>query len=56
MEPESSLLCSHELATGPYPEPDVSVHNVASHVSKFHSNIILQSTPETIPAKYFFRQ
>jgi hypothetical protein len=24
MEPEDSLLCSQEPATGPYPEPDAS--------------------------------
>jgi hypothetical protein len=24
MEPESSLLCSQEPSTGPYPEPDQS--------------------------------
>jgi hypothetical protein len=29
MEPEVSLPCSQEPATGPYPEPDVSHHAMA---------------------------
>jgi hypothetical protein len=28
MEPESSLLCSQQTATGPYPEPDESISHL----------------------------
>jgi hypothetical protein len=39
MEPESSLPCSQELSTGPYPEPDQSnpYHPI---LSKTHLNIV----------------
>jgi hypothetical protein len=33
MEPQGSLLCSQELATGPYPEPDQS--SLHSHTLLF---------------------
>jgi len=33
MEPEGSLLCSQEPATGPYPEPDESIYNLCHTLS-----------------------
>jgi hypothetical protein len=32
MEPESSLPCSQEPSTGPYPEPDQSILILNSHL------------------------
>jgi hypothetical protein len=33
MEPESSLSCSQEAATGPYPEPDESIPHLSTDFS-----------------------
>jgi len=43
MEPEGSLLCSQEPATGTYPEQDVSSPHPHNYF-KIRSNIILPST------------
>jgi hypothetical protein len=40
MEPEGSLLCSEEPATGIYPEPDESSPCLPSYFSEIHFNII----------------
>jgi hypothetical protein len=47
MEPEGSLSCSQEPATGPYPEPDESNHIPKPYFPNFHFNIILPSTPRS---------
>jgi hypothetical protein len=40
MEPEVSLLCSQEPSTGPYSEPDDTVHTILSYLSKIYFNIV----------------
>jgi hypothetical protein len=40
MEPEVLLSYSQEPPTGPYPEPDASVHSLPSYFPQIHSNII----------------
>jgi len=42
MEPEGSLSCSPEHATGPYPH---SIHTFPHHFSNIYSNIILHLCP-----------
>jgi hypothetical protein len=44
MEPEGSLPCSQDPATGVKPEPDESSPHLPTLFSKIHSNIILPST------------
>jgi hypothetical protein len=41
MEPEDSLPCSQEPATGPYTEPDESNPHPPTYMTKIHFNIIL---------------
>jgi hypothetical protein len=47
MEPEGSLPCSQQPATGRYPEPDASSPHLATHFPKIHSNITFPSTPRS---------
>jgi hypothetical protein len=44
MEPEVSLLCSQELSTGPYPQPDQSSPYYHILFFKIHFYIILPPT------------
>jgi hypothetical protein len=41
MEPEGSLPCSQKPSTGPYHEPDKSVHITPSYFSQIRPNIAL---------------
>jgi hypothetical protein len=43
MEPECSLLCLQEPATGPYPELVNPVLSLKSYFFKIHFNIMLPS-------------
>jgi len=47
MEPQGSLPCSEEPATGPYTEPDSSTPQLSIHFFRINSNAILQSTPRS---------
>jgi len=44
MELEGSLPCSQKPATGPFPEPDESIHTFPPYFPKIRSNIIVPST------------
>jgi hypothetical protein len=41
MEPESSLPCSQQPATGLYPDPDNPTHTIQSYFPRIPFNIIL---------------
>jgi len=45
MEPEGSLSCPQEPATGSYPEPHISSPNFPPYFPKIYSNIIFQGFP-----------
>jgi hypothetical protein len=54
MEPEGSLHCSQDSATGLYPEPDASVQTFPIHFPEMHSNIIItrdENIKDKIPGK-----
>jgi len=55
MKPKSSLQCSQDAATGPYPEPDESSPQPPSLFLKIHSNIIFPSTPRSSNWSLLFR-
>jgi hypothetical protein len=55
MEPEGSLLCLQEPATGPYPEPDKSSPHLPPYSPKIHSNIIFPSMPTSSMFSFPFR-
>jgi hypothetical protein len=44
MEPEGSLLCSQQPATGPYLSQMNAVHTFPPYFPEIHSNIIFPST------------
>jgi hypothetical protein len=50
MEPQDSLLCSQEPATGSYSDGKNPVHTVTPCFFKNDFNIILSSTPRFIPS------
>jgi hypothetical protein len=56
MEPEGSLLCSQELATGLYPESDASDPQLPAISLRPLSNIILpsasRSSKQSVPFRY----
>jgi len=47
MEPEGSLPCSQDPATGSYPEPYASSSHPPTLIPKIHSNVILPLTPKS---------
>jgi len=53
-EPEGSLQCSQQLATGPYPKPDESNPHFSFSFPKIHSNILL-SAPRPSGWTFTFR-
>jgi hypothetical protein len=59
MEPDGSLPCSQQPATGPYPEPDASTPHLTTLFPKIHSNVILPFTlvslfPSGFPTKILY--
>jgi len=46
MEPESSLSCPQEPATGPYLEPDASSPHLPTLFSRIHYSITFPFTPK----------
>jgi len=54
MKPKGSLPSSQEPTTGPYPKPANLVHTSPSYLPKFHSNIILPSTPRSSKCSLLF--
>jgi len=55
MQPEGSLPCSQQPATGSYPEPDGSIHNFSPHFPNIHSNVIFPSAPRCSECSTTFR-
>jgi len=47
MQPECSLPCSQGPATGPYPEPDESIHSFPCYFIVTQSNVTFPSMPLT---------
>jgi hypothetical protein len=56
MEPEGSLPCTQQPATGPYPQPDESSPHIPPYLRMFHSNIIFPSTPRSSKWSLSFRR
>jgi hypothetical protein len=56
MEPEVSLPCSQQPATGPYLSQMNPVHNFPLYFPNNHSNIFLPSTPKSKVDPVFFKR